>query len=92
MPFVQQTHKPSFIKLTDEQIEELKDFINRISRLGGNNRARMRGQAILFSHSGKTVVWIAQYLGFSERAIWKWRDAYEQKGIEGLKGIREFNG
>jgi len=79
------TRPYSFIKLTSEQAKELSIFL-----AGGfapyGLRARLRAQAIWFSHKGETVEQISRRFNKSKRSIWKWFKLYQQKGLEGLKG------
>jgi len=77
--------KPSFMKFTPDEEQELKNSINKLEAQG-NIRASIRGRAILASHLGMTVKQIAGKYGFNERSIWYWRAAFEKHGIEGLKG------
>ena len=75
----------SFIKLTPEQAKELGTFL-----AGGYSqyglRARIRAQAIWFSHKGQTVEQLSRRFRKSKRSIWKWFKAYQAKGLDGLKG------
>ncbi|MFA5795373.1 MAG: helix-turn-helix domain-containing protein [Candidatus Brocadiia bacterium] len=77
--------KASFIKVTVEQDQELRDFINKNEAPGGDIRASIRGRTILASIRGMTVKEIAKRLGFTERIIWSWRADYIKHGLEGLK-------
>jgi len=80
----------SFIKLTPEQAKELGTFLaGGYSKYG--LRARRRAQAIWFSNKGKTVEQIAQRFNKSKRSIWKWFKAYQEKGLDGLKGKYFYN-
>jgi hypothetical protein len=74
-----------FIKLTNQQVTELNNYLNPSLALGGL-RVRRRVQAILLSHQGWAVKRIAHNLSVSQRIIWKWFKIYKEKGIEGLKG------
>ena len=75
----------TFIKLTPEQANELSIFLaGGYSKYG--LRARLRAQVIWFSYKGESVEQISRRFRKSKRSIWKWFKAYQQKGLEGLKG------
>jgi hypothetical protein len=82
--------KASFIKLPQEQVDALTDFINKNDGPGGGNmRASIRGRTILAAHRGMTVKAIAKRFGFTERIIWAWRANYKKYGVEGLQNPKE---
>jgi AraC-like DNA-binding protein len=78
-------HPYSFLKLDVHQAKELQTFL--VTMLQERRlKARIRGQAIWYSHQGWTVDKIAQHFGISKRSVWEWFKTYQQAGPEGLKG------
>jgi len=71
------------LSLTEVQLKELQEFSSEMARKK-NLRARLRGNAVWWSHQGKTVEQIAGELGRSTRTIYGWLNRYQQKGIAGL--------
>jgi len=70
-----------FMELSAEEAAQLREFIKNAD----NHRARTRAQAIWFSSRGQTVQQISSLLSVTERVVWKWFDAYSERGLEGLK-------
>lgn len=76
---------PSFIKLTEKEIDDL-DLSLRSAVKEGRLRYRRRLQIIWFSNEGLSVERIAERLDVSEQIVWKCRRIYKEKGLAGLKG------
>ena len=70
-----------YMELGAEEAAQLREFIKN----AGNHRERTRAQAIWFSSQGQTVEQLSSLLSVTERAVWKWFDAYSKRGLEGLK-------
>lgn len=75
----------TFIKLRPEELKKLEEFLNAVLEERGL-RARRRGQAVWFSHQGRSVDWIADHFKAHKSSIWKWLKNYKEKGLAGLKG------
>ena len=75
----------SFINISPEEREKLETVLKTALKVGGA-RYRHRLQFLWFSFEGWSVKRIAQHCGVSERAVWKWRKIYKEKGLAGLRG------
>ena len=70
-----------FVQLSEEDMTAVSEFIKEAP----SNRVRTRAQAVWFSSQGQTVQAITALLSVSERAVWKWFDAYQKGGLEALR-------
>lgn len=70
-----------YLRLSGEEEAEVEGFI-KASR---SHMERRRGQAILFSHRGRTKQEAAELLGVCVRAVDCWWALYRKGGVEGLK-------
>ena len=67
-----------------EEMNEFKETMRQLA-LSGKMHIRLRGNALLMSHNGKTVPKIASELVRSERTIYSWLRAYQRQGLASLK-------
>lgn len=70
-----------FVQLSEKEASALSDFVKQAP----SNRVRTRAQAVWFSSQGQTVQQITALLSVSERAVWKWFDAYRKGALESLR-------
>ncbi|MBI4711741.1 MAG: helix-turn-helix domain-containing protein [Planctomycetes bacterium] len=82
--------RPTFIRLSDAQRKEVTGFIHYCQTTRGKLRDCIHGQVIWFSDRGLSVSQIARRLHIAKSVVWKCFKNYREKGIEGLKGARNF--
>lgn len=70
-------------KITEEQVEHLR----QVSRRSRNYRERERAKAILLSYKGYNVTVLSDIFEVSRGTITNWLDAWEERGIFGLKDL-----
>jgi len=75
----------TFIRLSAKQVQKLERFLLVMAQ-EHRLRARRRGQAIWFSHQGRSVDWIADHFQVHKSTVWEWFKTYQEKGLAGLKG------
>jgi len=74
--------KKKYIKeLTDEQ----KSSLEKGYKTGKSHLTRRKCQAILLSHSGKSVEELAILFGVQAQSVYLWYKAWEFEGIKGLE-------
>ena len=71
------------IKLERPELYALNQFISDMA-VKGNNRARVRGQVIWFSHQNHIPRDIAQRLNCPLKSVYKWLRIYRKSGLKGL--------
>ena len=81
--------KVFYMTLSAAELKALNDFC-RIEKLPippSHARLRKRSGAIWFSATQHLPVkTIAKHLNVSQRSVWRWFKAYQENGINGLKG------
>ncbi len=70
-------------KITEDQV----DYLKNISRQSRNYRERERAKAILLSYKGYNVTVLSDIFEVSRGTITNWLDAWENRGITGLKDL-----
>lgn len=70
-------------KITEEQVEHLRE----VSRRSRNYRERERAKAILLSYKGYNVTVLSDIFEVSRGTITNWLDAWEERGVFGLKDL-----
>ena len=75
----------TFIKLSPEELKQLDYFLHAVLQ-EDRLKARRHGQAIWFSHQGRSVDWIANNFQVHKSTVWEWFKTYKTKGLAGLKG------
>ena len=68
-------------ELTDKE----KSLLEKGYKTGESHLTRRKCQAILLSHSGKSVDELAVLFGVTEQSIYLWLKSWESAGIQGLK-------
>jgi transposase len=66
-----------------DTLEELREAVHRTSDADERDRVRM----VLHAKEGQTGVAIAQRLGYTDRAVRKWIQRYNEGGLAGLKDL-----
>ena len=67
--------------LTDKQ----KSLLEKGYKTGKSHLTRRKCQAILLSHSGKSVDELAVLFGVKAQSVYSWYKAWESEGIKGLE-------
>ena len=70
-------------KITEDQVHYLRE----ISRHSRNYRERERAKAILLSYKGYNVTVLSDIFEVSRGTITNWLDAWENRGLTGLKDL-----
>jgi len=70
-------------KITPDQVEHLRE----VSRHSRNYRERERAKAILLSFKGYNVTTLSDIFEVSRATITNWLDAWETRGVKGLKDL-----
>jgi transposase-like protein len=70
-------------KITPDQVE----FLREVSRRSRNYRERERAKAILLSFKGYNVTTLSDIFEVSRATITNWLDAWEARGMKGLKDL-----
>jgi len=70
------------IEIKDEKmLKELK----RRAKQGKSQQERRRAHAIVLSHGGMEIKEIAKVFDVTERSVYFWLDAWEERGLESLR-------
>ena len=70
-------------QITQDQVDYLRD----VSRRSRNYRERERAKAILLSYKGYNVTVLSDIFEVSRGTITNWLDAWEERGLAGLKDL-----
>ena len=70
-------------QITQDQVQYLRE----ISRRSRNYRERERAKAILLSYKGYNVTVLSDIFEVSRGTITNWLDAWETRGLRGLKDL-----
>lgn len=73
--------KKYITELTDKQ----KSLLEKGYKTGKSHLTRRKCQAILLSHSGKSVDELAVLFGVKSQSVYSWYKAWESEGIKGLE-------
>lgn len=77
------SRRPDFIHLSKKELDKLEGLMKDLTR-NHKYRERRRGNALLMSHQGRTVLQIARSLERSSRTIYEWLRNYRREGLRSL--------
>jgi len=69
-----------YIKLKEEDLEKLWELY----RKDGNATVRKRGQCLVLSHQGRSILDLAEIFSVSRRTIERWFDGWDKNGFGSL--------
>lgn len=72
-------------KYITELTNEEKSSLEKGYKTGESHLTRRKCQAILLSHSGKSVDELAVLFGVTQQSVYLWYKAWESEGIKGLE-------